>query len=231
MEEKKSKKADLEQYKGVFFEAGLALTLLVIFIAFEWGTKVTKAEEFGPVQTVLEDEEQIPITRQEDIQLPPPPPPQQTVADVIEILDDNVKVDDDLNIDSEAEEDTHVEIQEIQEVEQVEEEEEEPAVFFIVEEMPKFPGGDLALRKYIAENIRYPEMAKENDIQGTVYVRFVVNEKGKVTDVQVIRGVDPLLDAEAVRVVKSLPDYTPGKQRGKAVKVSHSVPIKFALQN
>ena len=231
MEEKKSKKADLEQYKGVFFEVGLALTLLVIFIAFEWGTKVTKAEEFGPVQTVLEDEEQIPITRQEDIQLPPPPPPQQTVADVIEILDDNVKVDDDLNIDSEAEEDTHVEIQEIQEVEQVEEEEEEPAVFFIVEEMPKFPGGDLALRKYIAENIRYPEMAKENDIQGTVYVRFVVNEKGKVTDVQVIRGVDPLLDAEAVRVVKSLPDYTPGKQRGKAVKVSHSVPIKFALQN
>lgn len=231
MEEKKSKKADLEQYRSIFFEAGLALTLLVLLIAFEWGTTATKAEDLGTTTIVAEDEELIPITRQEDIQLPPPPPPQQTVADMIEILDDKIKVDDDLSIDSEAEEDTHVEIQEVVEVEQKEEEEEEPQVFFIVEEMPKFPGGDVALRKYIAENIRYPEMAKENDIQGTVYVRFVVNEKGKVTDVTVLRGVDPLLDAEAVRVVKSLPDYTPGKQRGKAVKVSHSVPIKFALQN
>lgn len=230
MEQKKTDSANLENKRGYFFEIGLIVTLLVIYAAFEWSTKVEKAEDLGTLEVAIEDEELMPITRQEDIQLPPPPPPQQTVADVIEVIDDKIKVDDEIRID-EADENDAVEIVEIEEVAQEEEKEEEPQVFFIVEDMPEFPGGELALRKYIAENVRYPEMAKENDIQGTVYVRFVVDTDGSVKNVEVIRGVDPLLDKEAVRVVQGLPKWKPGKQRGKAVKVSHSVPIKFALQN
>ena len=115
-------------------------------------------------------------------QLPPPPPPQQTVADIIEIVDDKVEVNDDF-MSTEADENTTVEIQEVVDVVQEEEVVEEPQVFFIVEDMPEFPGGELALRKYIAENVRYPEMAKENDIQGTVYVRFVVDTDGSVKNV------------------------------------------------
>ena len=95
--------------------------------------------------------------------------------------------------------------------------------------MPEFPGGDLELRKYIAQNIQYPEIAKENGIQGKVFVQFVVNQKGEVEQVKVVRGVDPSLDKEAVRVIQSLPKWKPGSQRGKPVKVSFTVPINFQL--
>ncbi|MBQ9215114.1 MAG: energy transducer TonB [Bacteroidales bacterium] len=231
MEQRKTESANLENKKGYFFEIGLAVTLLIFLGIFEMKSKVEKAEEYSGVQTAIEDEELIPITRQEDIVLPPPPPPKQTVSEILEILDDKVVVEDIAPIE-ELDDDAKVDFSApVEEVVQEEEKPEEPEIFFIVEEMPQFPGGETALRKYIAENVRYPEMAKENDIQGTVYVRFVVDEKGKVTNVELLRGVDPLLDKEALRVVNSLPNWKPGKQRGKAVKVSHSVPIKFALKN
>jgi len=230
MDQKKTEKADLENKRGYLLEIGLVVTLLIMWGVFEYSSKVERAEDFGPLEVVAEEEELAPVTRQEELQLPPPPPPQQTVADIIEIVDDKVEVETDF-MSTEADETTTVEIQEVQEVAQEDEVEEEPQVFIIVEDMPEFPGGELALRKYIAENVRYPEMAKENDIQGTVYVRFVVDTDGSVKNVEVLRGVDPLLDKEAVRVVQSLPKWKPGKQRGKAVKVSHSVPIKFQLQN
>ncbi|MCQ2251979.1 MAG: energy transducer TonB [Bacteroidales bacterium] len=230
MEQKKTDRANLENKRGYFFEIGLIVTLLVMWLAFESKSTVEKAADLGEVDVIVEDEELMPVTRQEDLQLPPPPPPQQTVADVIEVLTDDQKVEESIRIDD-GDIDDAVEIQDIPEVEPEPEPEEEPQVFFIVEDMPEFPGGEVALRKYIAENVRYPEMAKENDIQGTVYVRFVVDTDGSVKNVEVLRGVDPLLDKEAIRVVQSLPKWKPGKQRGKAVKVSHSVPIKFALQN
>lgn len=228
MEQKKTESANLENKRGIFFEIGFIVALGIFLVAFEWSTKVEKAADLGQIEAIVEDEEMAPITQQEQIELPPPPPPQQTVTDVIEIVDDKVEVAD-FSVNTESDEETTVEIQEIVEVEAKEEEPEEPQVFFIVEDMPEFPGGELALRKYIAENIRYPEMAKENDIQGTVYIRFVVDTDGSVKNVEVMRGVDPLLDKEAIRVVQSLPKFKPGKQRGKAVKVSHQVPIKFAL--
>ena len=230
MEQKKTESADLENKRGYLLEIGLVAALLIIWGVFEYSSKVERAEDFGPLEVIADEEELAPVTRQEELQLPPPPPPQQTVADIIEIVDDKVEVNDDF-MSTEADENTTVEIQEVVEVAQEEEVVEEPQVFFIVEDMPEFPGGELALRKYIAENVRYPEMAKENDIQGTVYVRFVVDTDGSVKNVEVIRGVDQLLDKEAIRVVQSLPKWKPGKQRGKAVKVSHSVPIKFQLQN
>ena len=230
MEQKKTESADLENKRGYLLEIGLVAALLIMWGVFEYSSKVERAEDFGPLEVIADEEELAPVTRQEELQLPPPPPPQQTVSDIIEIVDDKVEVIDDF-MSTEADENTTVEIQEVVEVAQEEEVVEEPLVFFIVEDMPEFPGGELALRKYIAENVRYPEMAKENDIQGTVYVRFVVDTDGSVSNVEVLRGVDPLLDKEAKRVVETLPKWKPGRQRGKAVKVSHSVPIKFALQN
>ena len=101
--------------------------------------------------------------------------------------------------------------------------------FMLVENMPEFPGGDLGLMKYIKKNIKYPKIAKDYNITGKVYVSFIVDKTGSVTNVKVVRGVDKNLDAEAVRVIKSLPKYKPGKQRGKAVRVMFTIPIKFKL--
>jgi len=101
--------------------------------------------------------------------------------------------------------------------------------FMVVENMPEFPGGDLGLMKYIKKNVNYPKIAKEYNITGKVYISFIVDKTGSVTNVKVVRGVDKNLDAEAVRVIKSLPKYKPGKQRGKAVRVMFTIPIKFKL--
>ncbi|NOY97536.1 MAG: energy transducer TonB, partial [Chlorobi bacterium] len=111
-----------------------------------------------------------------------------------------------------------------------EEEEDDTQVFFIVEDMPEFPGGDLALRKFIANTIQYPVIAQENGIEGKVYVTFVVDKDGSVSNAKILRGVDPSIDKEALRVVSNLPRWKPGKQRGKPVRVSYTVPINFVLQ-
>ena len=103
-------------------------------------------------------------------------------------------------------------------------------IFFIVEEMPDFPGGDTALRQFIANSVDYPKIAVEKGIQGKVYVTFVVTKDGSVANATIARGVDPSLDKEALRVVNSLPKWKPGKQRGKPVNVSYTVPINFQLQ-
>ncbi|MBV5315956.1 MAG: TonB family protein [Prolixibacteraceae bacterium] len=102
--------------------------------------------------------------------------------------------------------------------------------FFIVEQMPEFPGGEAALRKYLANSVKYPVIATENGIQGKVFVNFVVEPSGNISNVKVTRGVDSSLDKEAVRVVKSMPKWIPGKQGGQAVRVSFTVPINFVLQ-
>ena len=103
-------------------------------------------------------------------------------------------------------------------------------VYFTVEEMPEFEGGDLALKKFIVENVKYPEQAKINGIQGRVFIQFVVNQKGEIEQVKVVRGVDAALDAEAIRVISLLPKWKPGKQSGKPVRVSFTVPINFELK-
>jgi len=114
--------------------------------------------------------------------------------------------------------------------EEVEEEETEPQPFIVVEEMPSFPGNDAALMKWLNEHLQYPVEAQENNVQGRVIVRFCVTSKGGVDLVSVYKSVDPQLDAEAMRVVKSLPAFKPGKQGGKAVPVWYSVPITFQLK-
>lgn len=226
MEIKKSPKADLETKKAVFMQIGLVVALALVFAAFEWSTSDVAIGDMQMVEDVAAEEEIIPITRQEEIKPPPPPP---KVSDVLNIVEDNVELSSDLDLfDTEANEQTTV--VEYAPVQVVEEDEADAPVFFIVEEMPAFPGGDEALRKYIAQSVKYPAIAQENGIQGRVFVAFVVNTRGEVTDVKVARGIDPSLDKEAIRVVQSMPKWTPGKQRGKAVKVSYTVPINFVLQ-
>jgi protein TonB len=228
MELKKSLKADLEGKRNTFLLIGLVVALGVTLLAFEWTTKPAKAESLGSIQTQEVEEEIIPITREQEVKPPPPPPPPK-VIEVLNIVEDDVEIEDELAIeDSEADETTVIDVAPV--IETAEEEEEEAQVFYIVEDMPEFPGGDLALRKYIANSIKYPVIAQENGIQGKVYVTFVVGKTGKVTNASIARGVDSSIDKEALRVVNSLPPWKPGKQRGKPVNVSYTVPINFVLQ-
>ncbi len=225
MEVKKSPEANLDKKKNIFFYTGMVITLSLILLLFEWTPKETKENVFGDQGPVEIEDEIIPITRQE-VKPPPPPPPKVTTQ--IEIVDDEEEIEDEPEIDdSEADEQTETEVAPIEEEE---EETDEVFQFAVIEDKPEFPGGMAGLLKYIATHTKYPQIAKENGISGKVYVQFVIGKDGKVTDVKVVRGRDPYLDKEAVRVVKSLPAWKPGKQRGKPVKVSYIVPINFKLQ-
>ncbi|MBW8323592.1 MAG: energy transducer TonB [Prolixibacteraceae bacterium] len=229
MELKKSPKADLENKRNIFVQLGLVVALAISLYSFESTSKVDQVGSLGTVADQTVEEEIIPVTRQDEVKPPPPPPPPK-VVDMLVIVDDNTEIEDELEIeDTEATDKTAITAV-MQVAEEKEEEKEEAAVFFIVEEMPDFPGGQLALRKFIAQAIKYPVIAQENGIQGKVFVNFVVNKDGSVTGAKIARGVDPALDKEALRVVNSLPKWKPGKQGGKPVRVSYTVPINFVLQ-
>ncbi len=172
----------------------------------------------------------------------PPPPPPPPPADVVQqqkyippVVVDSVKpeeVNQLMTADEAQDEVQNTEVVEVQQTvkEEVQEAEPEEVPFVVVEEMPSFPGGDAALLKYIADHTNYPEVAKENNIQGRVIVRFCVTAKGGVSQVSVLKGVDPELDKEAIRVVQTLPKFKPGKQGGKPVPVWYMVPITFTLK-
>ena len=216
MEPKKNPEISLEKKKGLFFQIGLVITLVLVLAVFEWKSYDKVDYNLGQLNLDDLEEEIIPITKQEVKPPPPPPPP----PEVIEIVEDEVEIEEELEIeDTESDEDIAIEI----------EEESDDDFFMVVENMPEFPGGDLGLMKYIQKNVKYPPIAKEYNITGKVYVSFIVDKSGSVTNVKVVRGVDKNLDAEALRVVKSLPKYKPGKQRGKPVRVMFTIPINFTL--
>ena len=216
MEPKKNPEVNLERKRGLFLQIGLVIALLVVLGAFEYKTYEKIAYNLGSLNLDDLEEEIIPITKQELKPPPPPPPP----PEIIEIVEDDVEIEDEIEIeDTESDEDEEIEI--------IEEDDDE--FFMVVENMPIFPGGDLGLMKYIQKHVKYPAIAKEYNITGKVYVSFIVDKSGSVTNVKIVRGVDKNLDAEAVRVVKSLPKYKPGKQRGKSVRVMFTIPINFTL--
>ncbi len=229
MELKKSKKADLEKKKGMFLEIGLVVALAIVLVAFEW----TKGEDNKINENVVSEiefeDEMMQITHREEPK-PEPKPETPKVAEVLDIVDDDVEIEDDFDFDMEATQDTEYDFTSMMgdDDENIEEEE----VFYIVEDMPTFNGGEPAteFRKFIAQNLQYPEIAAENGVSGRVIVQFAVNKVGKVVDAKVVRSVDSALDKEAIRVVMSSPKWTPGKQRGKAVKVLFTFPINFVLQ-
>ncbi len=231
MEVKKSPKADLEKGKGLSLLMGLVVGLAVMFVGFEWSTRdVMVVQESEQVQDIIAEEE-VEITRPENTPPPPPPPAAPVVTEVLNVVEDDVEIEQQEILTSE----------DTQEAAQtavytppaaVEEEEEEASqpIFTVVEQMPEFPGGMTELLKYLAKAIRYPVIAQENGVQGRVVCSFVVNRDGSIVDAEVLRGVDPSLDQEALRVISTMPKWKPGMQRGKPVRVKYTVPVTFRLQ-
>lgn len=227
MEVKKTPKADLESKKTVFLQIGLVVVLSLVLVAFEWTSTDVNVDFSLQDEDIEVEEEIIPITRQEEVK-PPPPPPPPAVADILNIVEDDVELDEELEImDTEMSQDDIVDFSNMVFEEETRDEGE---IFMIVEEMPEFPGGTEALQKYLAQSVRFPVIAQENGIQGRVYIQFVINQNGEVTNATILRGVDPSLDREALRVVEAMPKWKPGKQRNRPVRVSYTVPINFVLQ-
>ena len=231
MEIKKSPKANLENKKLLFTEIGLIIALAAVYFAFDWSTAEKQVSVFEETAEVVEAEEMVPITQE----TPPPPPTAAPkipiLSDQIDIVDDEIQVDDNLFMNLEDDASMGVEIMDY--VETVEEEvvEEEAIPFQFVEEKPSFMGGDAnAFSKWVNERLVYPEIAKENGVSGRVTLQFTVNTDGTVSNIKVLRGVDPSLDKEAVRVVSMSPKWTPGKQRDRAVKVTYTFPVIFQLR-
>lgn len=231
MEIKKSAKANLESKKMLFREVGLIIALALVLGAFEWSTSEKDVSTLTADNQIVAEEEIVPITQE----TPPPPPEvpkEPVVSDFIDIVDDNVEVDDNLLISTEDDASLGVEIKKY--VPQAEEEglvEEEKIPVAIVDQKPKFNGGDQnEFTKWVFSQIVYPEIAKENGVSGRVTLQFTVETDGSVTRVQVVRGVDSSLDKEAVRVVSSSPKWTPGKQRDKPVRVRYTFPVIFQLR-
>ena len=227
MEIKKSPKADLESKKSTFILIGLVVSLFVVWRVFEYKSYDKQSvDEFQRTVEVIE-EEMVEITKQEQPKPQPPEPKPQVTQ--IEIVDNEEEIEDEIEIDAEVSQDEVIEEYfapaEIEEEKIVEAE-----IFKVVEVMPEFPGGAAKMMEYIQKNMKYPMMARESDIQGRVFVNFVVEPDGSISNVAVIRGIGGGCDEEAVRVVESMPKWNPGKQRGTAVRCAFTVPIIFKLQ-
>jgi protein TonB len=228
MELKKTQKADLENKKQMYFMIGVVLALGIVLVSFEWTSKQNKAGTLGQVTAVAVEEEIVPLIRDTEVKSPPPPSPK--LIEFINIVENDVPTDFKIDIfDTGADENTLIDVTPYITTKE-EKTDDTDEVFIAVEEKPEFPGGEMALRAFIANAIKYPVIAQENEIQGKVYVTFVVGKDGSVKNAVIARGVDASLDKEALRVVNTLPKWEPGKQRGKPVNVSYTVPINFVLQ-
>ncbi|MDN4754339.1 energy transducer TonB [Porphyromonadaceae bacterium W3.11] len=231
MEQKKTKRANLESSKATFFMMGLVVALSVVFVAFEWGKSDITIQDIEQ-DVVLEDIEDIEITPPEENEpLPEPEPDTPVNVEVLQIVEDDVEVAD---VQIASVDDAADKVQQVftppAPSQRGREEIPEDHVFEYLEEMPEFPGGMTALMKWLNKNMKYPAIAQENNIQGRVMVSFIVEKDGSVTDVKVARGVDPNLDKAAVEVVKKLPKWKPGMQTGKPVRCRYALPVTFKLQ-
>ncbi len=228
MEAKKYIKADINQYRMIFFNIGLIVSLALIHTAFEW--KFYDDEDILEIVAVADDEfdeiYEIPPTEQ-----PPPPPPEVKNINIVEI-EDTEEIEDELEIsfDIEMTDDLIIEkLPQKLEIEEDIEEEDADEIFIIVEEQPQPKGGMKAFYEHINSNIIYPAMARRMGIQGRVFVQFIVEKDGSIKQVKVIRGISDSCNAEAIRVVSISPAWKPGKQRGRPVRVKMVLPISFKL--
>ncbi|MBP6283813.1 MAG: energy transducer TonB [Paludibacteraceae bacterium] len=227
MEIKKTPKANLENKKTMAVLIGLVLAFGIMFIAFEWSKNEIKVYDDAIAGDFVEDEELIEVTFRDETPPPPPPPIQETVlSDIIDIRENKEDIQT-KDFDSEDDKNKKVAIQ--KPIAAPVEDPEENRIHVVVERMPEFPGGEAAMNQFIARNIRYPIIAQENGIQGRVVCQFVVNTDGKIVDAVVVRGVEESLDKEALRVIKAMPPWTPGRQGGKNVRVKYTLPIRFKL--
>ena len=229
MEIKKNEKVDLEKKKGVFFQVGLVVVLGLCLVAFEWTTGEKGENQFDTSGEDIMEEEMIPITEMEELQ-PELPPEIPKVTEIFEIVEDDVAIDNEILFeDDDMSFDDEVQMYDFEVGEEEEEEEEE--IFVVVEDMPTFRGGDVnKFRDWVQQRVKYPQIAAENGIQGKVFIMFVVEPDGTVSNVSIMRGVDPALDSEAIKVVESSPKWVAGKQRGAPVRVRFSITVNFQLQ-
>ena len=227
MEIKKSVKADLEKGKGTSLMIGFVIALAVMFVCLEWTQKDVKDNsDIYAAHEITITEEMAPITMPEKKTVPPPPAAIKK-AEIIEIIDDDAELEEDILV-SQEDNSEWVDINTVVAVEP-EPEIEDDTPFQVVEDQPEFPGGTAALMEYLRKNIKYPSICRENNIQGKVIVTFIVNKDGSIVEPEVIKAVNPSLDKEALRVISGMPNWKPGMQRGKAVRVRYSVPVNFRL--
>ena len=218
MKAKKHPKADLEKKRGLFVQIGIIVTLAMVWASFEWRTYEVNSFDLGALMVDDIEEEIIPITERE-IKPPPPPPVEELI-----VVDDKEELKKELEV-------KNIEVDEGSKIEIPDEPEDLPddITYVRVQKMPQFGNGDADILNYLAKNIRYPREAIELGISGIVYLKFVVDKKGNVGDVQVLRGIGGGCDEEAVRKVQAMPKWTPGKQMGKPVNVYYNIPVKFTL--
>ncbi len=223
MEAKKTEKADLEKKSTFFFSIGMVITMTLVIMAFENKQyDETLSSLVGKNTNTFEEMLEVPPT-----DLPPPPPPQIQAPVIIEVPDEEkIEEEIDVKFDVEASEETKV-----QEVVVVAEEakEEVDEIFTIVEEPASPKGGMPAFYKYVGEKVKYPAQARRMGIEGKVFVEFVIGKDGSISEVRAVKGIGAGCDEEAVRIVQGAPSWTPGKQRGKAVKQRMVLPITFKL--
>jgi len=225
METKKSKKSDLEKIKSIFFQFGLIISLAIVITAFEWTTYYNNSEDLGVFIAQADNLELPPITLMKEEIKPPAP---KIALEVSNIVQNDVIVNDTIQFITSDLTDSNP-IDSFSLSNDIEPETGEPTMFWKVEIKPEFKGGEKSMYKFLIDKLTYPEIPKENDIQGTVYIEFTIDKMGKVIRPKVVKSVDPYLDKEALRVVTSMPDWKPGIQAGKPVSVTNVIPIKFKL--
>jgi|APHig6443717497_1056834.scaffolds.fasta_scaffold16648_3 protein TonB len=230
MELKKTKKANLETKRNYFILVGLAVSMGIVLMVLGLSDQVEANEIFKTSTTDEGVTEIVSIPVTTEAPLPPPPPPMPQLFEAIIITEDNSKLPDFEFGTTEITEGIPIEIINAYNLSEEKHIDTNDSIFRVVEEMPEFPGGQLSLLKWIANHIKYPEEAVQNEVEGRVFVQFVVDKDGGISNALVSRGVDTAIDNEALRVVNSLPTWKPGKQRGKPVRVAYTVPIKFELK-
>ena len=229
MEKKKNPKADLEKSRGIFFLIGLVIAMGGVFAAFNVSTTTSQTGTLEYIKEVDFESEDIPLIRDEIKKEVIVQPKNQDIQELLIVDNEDESADDDIFIDSETNEDDIIDYQTQVLSNRVAEEEEDPILNF-ASEMPKFPGGEKGLMTFIFNKVIYPPSAREQGIEGKVYVRFCVTKTGKVEKVSIARGADPILDKEALRVVKMLPNWQPGENGGRKVSVWYTVPINFQIK-
>ena len=234
MQPKKNPKADLNKNRNLYFVIGLSCVLAVTWGAVEYKS-YDRQLNFEGVSRLEDDEEDIPITEQLKTP-PPPPPPPPPAPEVIEIVEDEEEVEETVIESTESDEEMIIE-----DIVVEDDFEDIDVPFAVIEDVPIFPGCERVakserrtcfqdqMNKHIRKNFRYPDIAQEMGIQGRVYVNFIISKDGSITNIR-MRGPDKNLENEAARIIGRLPKMTPGKQRGRAVRVPFSIPITFRLQ-
>ena len=220
-ERKRNEKRIIPLYRNI----GFTVSLLLVIVAFNWNFPVETIVDLGEVEEVAEEIIEIPISEQ----LPPPPPKASEVFHIVEVPNTEVVEETEIVLDVEVTEETSVAEVIVHVAEEVEKEVVEE-IFTVVEEYPEPVGGFKAFNSYLAEHISYPRTAAKMGVSGKVFVQFVVEKDGKLTDIQVVKGIGAGCDEEAVRVVSEAPNWKPGKQRGVPVRVRKTVPIYFILK-